>query len=101
MAFAVYLLRCSDGSYYTGHTDSLEARIAAHQAGEIPGYTQTRRPVTLVYSQEFPTREEALSQERRIKGWSRGKKEALVVGNWGRVSSLAKKRWKKKIVRPE
>jgi predicted GIY-YIG superfamily endonuclease len=78
MVFWVYMLRCGDGSYYVGHTDNLEARIAQHVAGTLPGYTHKRRPVTLVYSEEAPSRLEALTFERRIKGWSRAKKEALI-----------------------
>jgi predicted GIY-YIG superfamily endonuclease len=82
MAFYCYILRCSDGSYYTGHTDNLEHRIAQHQSGDIPCYTQTRRSVTLAWSQDFPTRHEALTAERQIKGWSRTKKTALVASDW-------------------
>src|SRR5215510_8818533 len=89
MIFWVYILRCADGSYYTGHTDNLEKRIAEHQAGEVQGHTSPRRPVTLVFAQEFPSREEALACERQIKGWSRKKKEALMQGNWAEVSRLA------------
>jgi putative endonuclease len=89
MAFWVYILRCSDGSYYTGHTDSLEKRISGHQAGKIPSYTSTRLPVELVFKQDFPTREEALAAEQRIKGWSRKKKEAMMRGDWKEVQRLA------------
>jgi len=78
MSFWVYILRCADSSYYTGHTDNLEERRAKHEAGEIEGYTSTRRPVRIVFSEEFPTREEALTCERQVKGWSRRKKEALM-----------------------
>jgi len=78
MAFWVYILVCADGSYYTGHTDNLEHRIAQHNAAEIEGYTRSRVPVKLVFSQECATREEALAAERRLKGWSRAKKEALL-----------------------
>jgi len=93
MAFWVYILKCADGSYYTGHTDNLEMRVAEHQAGEIPGcYTHQRRPVTLVFSQFCVTREEALAAERQIKGWSRMKKEAMISGNWAEVSRLSKSR---------
>jgi predicted GIY-YIG superfamily endonuclease len=93
MAFWVYILKCADSSYYTGHTDNLEMRVAEHQAGEIPGcYTQQRRPVTLVFSQSCVTREEALAAERQIKGWSRMKKEAMISGNWTEVSRLSKSR---------
>ena len=89
MSFWVYILRCADNSYYTGHTDNLEKRIAEHQFGEIEGYTHTRRPVTLVFSEEFPTREDALSRERQVKGWSRKKKEALIDRNWNKLKQLA------------
>ena len=57
MGFYVYILLCSDGSYYTGHTDSLESRLAAHQKGEIHGYTLTRRPVQLAFVEEFSSRD--------------------------------------------
>jgi len=89
MSFWVYILRCADNSYYTGHTDNLGERIAKHQAGEIAGYTATRRPVKLLFSQEFPTRVDALACERQIKGWRRSKKEALIRGDWDEVSRLA------------
>ena len=89
MSFWVYILCCADHSYYTGHTDNLEKRIMDHQTGEIEGYTSTRLPVTLVFVDEFPTREEALSCERKIKGWSRKKKEAKMRGDWAEVSRLA------------
>jgi len=90
MAFWVYTLRCGDGSYYTGHTEDLEARVAKHMAGEVPGYTSARRPLTLVFSQAAATREEALACERQIKGWSRAKKEAMMRGDWAEVSRLAR-----------
>jgi predicted GIY-YIG superfamily endonuclease len=90
MSFWVYILRCSGGSYYTGHTDNLENRIAQHAVGAISGcYTITRRPLECVFSQEFSTREEALASERKIKGWSRRKKEAMMRGDWMEVSRLA------------
>jgi predicted GIY-YIG superfamily endonuclease len=89
MAFWVYILRCSDGSYYTGHTDDLDKRIAEHQAGEILGHTFTRRPVELVFEEVFPTREEALSAELWIKGWGRKKKEAMMRRDWKAVQRLA------------
>ena len=88
--FWVYILRCADDSYYTGHTDNLERRIGQYQAGECEGYTATRRPVVLAWSQECVTREEALSAEMQIKGWSRNKKEAMMRGDWAEVSRLAK-----------
>jgi tRNA/rRNA methyltransferase len=89
VSFWAYLLRCSDGSYYAGHSDDLEQRIAQHQAGEVPGYTHDRRPLEMVWSEAFGTREEALAAELRIKGWSRAKKEALLRGDWSQISALA------------
>ena len=90
MAFWTYMLKCADGSYYTGQTDNLEHRFAQHQTGGLCDYTARRRPVRLVWSQEFPTRLEALEAERRIKPWSRAKKEALVRGDWTTVSYFAR-----------
>ncbi len=90
MAFCVYILRCADASYYAGHTDDLEKRVAEHELGLVPGYTHTRRPVKLVFADEFPSRLEALERERQIKGWSRAKKEALIKANWGRLHRLTK-----------
>ncbi|WP_066827677.1 GIY-YIG nuclease family protein [Sphingomonas mali] len=92
MAFWAYLLKCSDGSYYAGHTDNLEIRIGMHQAGRGSDYTARRQPVVLVWSQDFGTRIEALSAERQIKGWSRAKKEALIAGDWVLLSQLAASR---------
>jgi tRNA/rRNA methyltransferase len=89
VSFYAYMLRCADGSYYVGHTDDLDARFGAHQSGLIEGYTQNRRPVTLAWSQEFAERDEAFRTERRIKGWSRAKKEALIRGDWEAIHLLA------------
>ena len=88
--FWIYILKCSDKSNYNGHTDSLERRITEHINGELPGYTHTRRPVTLVYSECFPIRHEALARERQIKGWSRRKKEALMNGDWESLRNYSK-----------
>jgi putative endonuclease len=91
--FWMYMLRCVDGSFYVGHTDNLEVRLAAHEQGVFATcYTFTRRPVELVFSEAFPTREEALAMERRVKGWSRAKKQALIVRDWKAISLLAKSR---------
>ncbi|MEM9310877.1 MAG: GIY-YIG nuclease family protein [Pseudomonadota bacterium] len=92
MEFHAYILRCNDGSYYTGHTDDLEARMAQHRSGALGGYSAKRLPVELVWSDSFPTRDEAFAAERQIKGWSRAKKEALIVGDWELVSTLARGR---------
>ena len=92
LPFYVYILCCADGSFYTGHTDDLETRIAEHNAGSINGYTQRRLPVELVFSDEFPSREDALDREKQIKGWSRSKKEALIAGDWEKLKELSKRR---------
>ena len=86
--FFVYLLRCSDGSYYCGQTDNLDARLQQHQLSEV-GYIATRKPVTLVWQGEFETREGAIAFEQQIKGWSRAKKEALIRGDWEQIQQLA------------
>ena len=90
MAFWTYLLRCSDGRFYTGHTEDLDVRLAQHQQGFFPNcWTYSRRPVELVWSEAFPTRDEALVAERMVGEWSRAKKQALIRGDWGEVSVLA------------
>jgi predicted GIY-YIG superfamily endonuclease len=89
VAFWTYMLRCADARYYVGHTDALEPRLAQHEAGKGSDFTARRRPVALVWSETFSTREEALAAERQVKGWSRAKKEALIAGDWKRVSELA------------
>jgi putative endonuclease len=88
--FWVYILRCSDGSYYTGHTDNIKKRLAEHRTGSIMCYTSLRRPVELVFQQEFSSRENAFAAEIKIKGWSRKKKEAMMRGDWSEVSRLAR-----------
>ena len=96
--FCVYILGCNDKSYYTGHTDNLEARLYQHYNRLIPNcYTATRLPVILLYSASFPTRIEALAAENQIKGWSRKKKEALIKGNWEELSLHAKRGEKDKV----
>ena len=92
MAFWTYILRCSDGSYYVGHTDDIDYRMAQHEQGAIGGYTAKRRPVIYLWSEQFPTRDEAFAAERKLKGWSRAKKEALMAGDWTLVSLLARNR---------
>lgn len=93
MSFWIYILQCGDGSYYTGHTDDLERRIAQHEAGTFDGYTQSRKPLKLEYSQELSSREEALAAEMQIKRWGRAKKEALIRGDLESLRLAAKKRF--------
>ena len=94
MGCYVYMLRCADGSLYTGSAtgQDLSRRIAEHQTGAYTGYTFTRRPVTLVWSQHFDRITDAIAAERRLKGWSRAKKEALIRGDWDRISVLSARR---------
>ncbi|WP_060770688.1 GIY-YIG nuclease family protein [Methylobacterium sp. AMS5] len=93
MTAFVYMLRCADGSYYVGSArgESLDRRLAEHQAGTHAGYTDHRRPVTLVYAEWFDRITDAIAMERRIKGWSRAKKEALITEDWDRVQFPAKR----------
>ena len=93
----VYILECSDGSYYTGVTNNLDKRILQHQNGLNPeAYTFTRRPVKLVFWEGFADANYAIQWEKRIKKWSRKKKEALIEGRFEHLPYLAKKKFKKK-----
>lgn len=76
-----YILRCADGTLYTGWTNDLEKRLAAHNAGLGAKYTKPRRPVTLVYSEAFATKEEAMRREFSIKRLTRAEKLALIEEN--------------------
>lgn len=78
MTYWVYILRCADGTLYTGCTNDLSRRLAAHNAGKGAKYTRSRRPVELVYREEFPDKSAALRREAAIKGLSRGEKLALI-----------------------
>jgi len=91
--FFTYLLLCSDKLYYVGHTDDLERRVAQHQTGATSGYTATRRPIQLVWSEEFSTRQEAKAVEAQIKKWSRRKKKALIAGRIDELRLAARKDW--------
>ncbi len=73
----VYIVRCSDGTLYTGWAADVAARVKAHNAGRGAKYTRMRLPVKLVYSEELPTRAEAMKRERQIKRYPRAKKLAL------------------------
>ena len=90
MSFWAYMLHCRGGAFYVGHTDDLDRRVAQHQAGECPGFTHDRLPVTLVWSEDFPTRDEARAAEHRLKGWSRARKMALIRSDWGAIQRLAR-----------
>jgi len=90
VAFWMYILQCADESYYIGHTDDLDDRIQQHQSGALGRYTKSRRPVRLVYSQNFPTRDEAFAAERQVKGWSRKQQAALSNGAWEELRRLSR-----------
>ena len=88
--YSVYILKCSDNSYYTGITNELYRRMNEHTNGLIAGcYTFNRRPLTLVFQQDFHFVEQAIAFEKQIKGWSRKKKEALIEGDIDLIKVLA------------
>ncbi len=92
MSAFLYILSCADGSYYVGTTiGGLEKRIAEHQAGTYKGYTALRRPVKLVFHQEFERLDDAAAAERQVKGWRRDKKDTLIRGDLGALPSLARR----------
>ena len=87
--FYVYILKCKNGQYYVGHTDNIEQRLSEHYLGAINDcYTKNRRPLELMFLQNFETRDNAFHVERQIKGWSRKKKEALIEDNWEEIKRL-------------
>jgi predicted GIY-YIG superfamily endonuclease len=92
MPYFVYILKCSDGSYYTGSTDDINNRLWQHEQGVQPSsYTYSRRPVKLVWtSEETMHYYDALRWERPIKGWSRIKKQALIRGDLGAIHEIVK-----------
>jgi putative endonuclease len=90
MGAILYILRCSDGSYYVGTTrDSLEKRASEHQTGAYDGYTAYRRPIKLVFQQGFERIADTVAGERQVKGWRREKKEALIRGDYPALPILA------------
>jgi putative endonuclease len=91
MPYAIYILRCSDGTYYTGLTKDLDGRIYEHQSGaNQEAYTFRRRPVKLVWHVVTESYQEAFQWEHRIKGWSRAKKEALIRGDVDGIREIVK-----------
>ncbi|MEW6766798.1 MAG: GIY-YIG nuclease family protein [Pseudomonadota bacterium] len=94
MSAFVYMLRCADGSFYVGSAtgNDLSQRVAQHDAGAFKGYTFSRRPVTLVWSQHFECITDAIAVERQVKGWSRAKKTALIKPSWETIRKLSRRR---------
>lgn len=90
MGFWLYILRCDDGSYYVGHTGDLDERIAQHHEGALAScYTRLKRPLELKFASQFPTREQALEAQRRVKRWTRAEKEALIAQDVEALGRLA------------
>lgn len=83
------ILRCADGSYYTGSTKYLELRLAQHQAREGANHTKKHLPVELVYYEEYDRIDEAFYREKQVQGWGRKKKEALINGDFECLSPLS------------
>jgi len=92
----MYILGCSNGSYYVGSTKDLEYRLSEHQSGKGAKYTSRRLPVKLVYSEEYERVVDAYARERQVQNWSRAKREALINGNQEDLPKLARKDFKKK-----
>ncbi|MCC5779836.1 GIY-YIG nuclease family protein [Nitratireductor sp. B36] len=91
MEATVYILRCADGSYYTGLTrQPVEARVWEHNAGILDGYTKPRRPVELVFTETYDRILDAIARERQIRGWSRTKKEALIALDYEALPELSR-----------
>ena len=90
----IYMLRCSDGSYYVGSAtgDDLGPRIDQHNTGSHEGYTLSRRPVDLVWSEHFDRITDAIAVERKLKGWSIAKKQALIRGDRSSIRTLSQRR---------
>ena len=92
----VYILKCADNSYYTGVTSNLNKRLVEHKIGKhIDSYTYSRRPLKLVFYAEFTNINIAIETEKKIKKWSRAKKEALINGEYEKLPNLSKKKFNK------
>jgi putative endonuclease len=91
----MYILQCSDGSYYVGSTSDLDKRVREHNEGRGSKYTARRRPVKLVFAAKFATISEAYEREKQVQGWGRKKREALIRGAYDALPGLAKKDFRK------
>ncbi len=87
----VYILRCSDNSYYVGSTRNLEHRLWQHSTGAGCSYTRKRQPVILVFAEEYDRIDEAYAREKQLQGWSRKKREALINDRMDKLPELSKK----------
>jgi len=91
----MYILKCNDGTYYTGSTVNLKKRLNEHQSGVGANYTKKRLPVDLVYYEEYPRIDQAFYREKQIQNWSRKKKKSLIMGEFSELPKLAKKIFRK------
>jgi putative endonuclease len=89
MAGYLYILQCSDGTYYTGSTKNLEIRLAQHQSKKGANYTKTRLPVTLVFHESFLNIADAFYFEKKVQKWSHAKKKAMIENNWKLLPKLS------------
>ena len=90
----IYILKCSDSTYYTAVTSNLTQRMFQHNSGFYPDcYTFSRRPVALVFYAEFTDINIAIEKEKQIKKWSKAKKEALIKGDYDSLPNLARKKF--------
>ncbi len=93
--YYVYIVLCTDGSYYTGVTNDIDRRVKEHNIGfDTDSYTYMRRPVELKYIEQFDDIDKAIQKEKQIKGWSKKKKEALIEENCDLLKKYSKKKWK-------
>ena len=91
----MYILQCVDGSYYVGSTWNLEKRLWQHNQGKGAKYTAQRRPVELVYSEEYDSIADAFEREKQVQNWSRAKREALIRGEYDTLPGLTRKDFSK------
>jgi predicted GIY-YIG superfamily endonuclease len=91
MAHFIYLLRCADDSFYVGETSDLQTRERHHNEGRGGSYTEKRRPVHIVYAEQYSSRQDALERERQVKRWSSQKKEMLVRGDLESLSGTSQR----------
>jgi len=86
----LYILKCADGSYYTGSTRNIDVRLDQHHLGKGTKYSSTRLPVELVCLEEYDRIDEAYAREKQVQGWSRKKKEALIKSEYNKLPELSK-----------
>jgi len=89
----MYILKCANGSYYTGSTKDLQRRLQQHQSGKGANHTKKHSPVALVYYETFSRIDWAFNREKQVQGWNRKKKEALINGKTNELPKLSKASW--------